>query len=275
MTARLALIAGQGDLPAALYGALDAPPMVCAVMGHEPNSLTPDWIFRLETLGSLINDLAAGEVSEVCLCGSIRRPQIDPAAIDAATFPLIPALQAALAAGDDGALRAVMALFEERGLKIRAAHEIAPSLLAPLGILGAMPSDPSLDADLAAARLALQDMGSGDIGQAVVARDGKVIAREDARGTDAMLADLSQPDSDTGDPRGKGGVLIKAPKPGQDLRADLPTIGPDTATGAQGAGLRGIAVAAGATLVLDRASLAHACDKRGLFLCGVDACMFS
>lgn len=270
MTGRVALIAGRGDLPAALAGALDVPPVICALSGQEPNGLVPDKTFRLETLGSLIKALEQQGVTEVCLCGGIERPEIDPSTIDAETRPLIPVLQTALSSGDDGALRAVMGLFEAQGISIRAAHEIAPGLLAPFGQIGTVAPDRDLEADLAAAMDALTEMAAADVGQAVIVRNGTVIAREPQTGTDALLSDLG------GDPaRAEGAVLVKAPKPGQDLRADLPTIGPGTVAGARRAGLRGIVVAAGACLVLDRASVVTACDAAGLFLFGADPCTFS
>lgn len=268
MTGRVALIAGRGDLPAALAGALSPRPVVCALMGQEPNGLVPDNLFRLETLGSLIATLSRDGVTDVCLCGGIERPEIDPAAIDAETLPLIPVLKGALAAGDDGALRAVMGLFEARGMTIRAAHEIAPSLLAPSGRIGAHEPDAMLGANLAAASDALSQMAKADLGQAVILRDGAVLAREDERGTDALLADMAVLGA-------AGAILVKAPKPGQDLRADLPTIGPDTVKAAKQAGLSGIVVAAGASIVLDRDAVIAACDAAGLFLYGADPCTFS
>lgn len=268
MTGRVALIAGRGDLPAALAGALQPPPIVCALMGQEPNGLEPDKLFRLETLGSLITGLLRDGVTEVCLCGAIKRPDIDPTAIDSDTMALIPVLKTALTSGDDGALRAVMGLFEAQGIAIRAAHEIAPALLAPAGVIGAKVPDCRMGANLSAASAALSEMAKADLGQAVIVRDGSVFACEDERGTDALLSDMAASGA-------MDAVLVKAPKPGQDLRADLPTIGPETVKAAQQAGLAGIVVAAGATLVLDRDAVIAACDAAGLFLYGADPCTFS
>ncbi len=133
-------------------------------------------------------------------------------------------------------------------------------------------------------------MGAADIGQALVVAQGQVIAVEAQPGTDWMLASLLARGGErlpTGglfdDPfgvaadvfggpavmprRGRdpalppGGVLYKAPKPGQDLRADLPAIGPETVRGAAAAELEGIVIEAGGVMLLDRAATVAAADR--------------
>lgn len=255
----LALIAGRGGLPAAVHAAQAAPPLVCALRGNPPDTLAVDVGFRIETLGTFLQDLTARGVTDLCLCGAIDRPAINPAALDAATRPLLPLFMQALAEGDDGALRLIMRLIEAQGMRIRAAHELAPELVMPAGIATrAGPCDRHAG-DVQAALAVLADQGWADLGQACVIRAGHVLAREDARGTDAMLADLA-PDAPG------GGILFKAPKPGQDHRADLPAIGPETVRGAVRARLDGIVIAAGGVIVLDRAGVVSALDAAGLFL---------
>ena len=215
----LALIAGTGALPGEVVEALADRPLICAMEGFTPDALTADIIFPLEQLGSFLADLKARGVTQICLAGAVRRPTIDPARIDAATMPLVPILQQAMMSGDDGALRAVIGIFEQAGLSVRAAHEIAPSLLPPLGCLTeAQPSDADkADADRAAG--ILRAMGTADIGQACAVLKGQALAVESIFGTDWMLQSLTQR------PDAGGGVLFKGPKPDQDRRADLPTIG--------------------------------------------------
>ncbi|SIS78941.1 hypothetical protein SAMN05421759_103283 [Roseivivax lentus] len=294
----LALIAGRGALPGAVAATRVEKPLVCALAGNPPDSLLPDLTFRIETLGSLLADLTARGVTALCLCGGIDRPQIDPAAIDAATEPLVPRLKEALSQGDDGALRVVMALFEEAGFTILAAHEAAPDLLLPPGTptRRAPPAIAATEARVGDRVIA--EMGRADQGQACVIRGTEVLAREDARGTDAMLAGLAGGPGATGGagqgaglgdpadflmdttydvlggaadwlsgagPRGAG-CLCKAPKPAQDRRADLPAIGPDTVTGAAAAGLAGLVIEAGGVIVLDRAKTLARADELGLYL---------
>jgi DUF1009 family protein len=289
----LALICGAGNLPAAVAAALPEPPVVCALSGFAPEGLTPEITFRIETLGSLLAMLKARGVTRVCLCGHIRRPTVDLAALDDATLPLVPRLRDALMQGDDGALRVVLALFQEAGFGILAAHEAAPGLLPAQGVptRAGLPDAVAALAVLGDATLA--ELGRADAGQACVIREGQVVAREGPEGTDAMLAALAARDrapvSGAADPlswlvdgvdaalgqaadwlsnapQRRAGILFKAPKPGQDRRADLPVIGPGTAQAAAAAGLAGIVIEAGGVMVLHPARVIAALDAAGLFL---------
>lgn len=256
----LALIAGTGALPGEVVARLDTRPLICALEGFEPDDLTPDLVFPLEQLGSFIAQIKARGVTEICMAGAVRRPPVDPARIDAQTMPLVPILQKAIMSGDDGALRAIIGIFEDAGMTVRAAHEIAPEILPPLGRLTqAQPSDGDLgDADRAAG--ILRAMGSADIGQACVVLKGQALAVEGIFGTAWMLQSLTQR------PDAGGGILFKGPKPDQDRRADMPAIGPDTVTDAVSAGLTGIVIEKGGVIVLDRARVVAECDRLGIFL---------
>ena len=251
----LALIAGQGALPLAVARAQDVPPLVWALEGFAPDGLTPDAEFRLETLGSALAALKARGVTQVCLCGRIRRPQIDPARIDAATAPLVPRLAQALALGDDGALRIVIALFEEAGMAVLAAHEAAPGLLPPAGVPTRAAPGAGAEAAAAWGDRAIAAMGAGDLGQAAIVTAEGIAATETDAGTDALIAGHSG-----------AGWLYKAPKPEQDRRADLPTIGPETARRVVDAGLEGIIVEAGGVMVLDLPQVIETLDAAGRVL---------
>lgn len=290
----LALIAGTGVLPVALGARLNQPYVVCALDGVVP-ALTVDIPFRIEHLGSFLDLLKERGVTTICMAGAIKRPSIDPAAIDAATLPLVPRIHTALAAGDDGALRVVISIFEENGFAIRAAHEIAPDLLPEAGIHTSAKPRPSHRADAVCGEKTIADMGAQDTGQACVVRGAQVLAREAVDGTDAMLKRLQSKGlggnaqdmfgalSDTvtdvidgvaewlsgpdATPIGDdGAILFKAPKPNQDRRADLPVIGPETAANAAAAGLAGIVIEAGGVMLLNRAEVLATLSAHGMFL---------
>lgn len=256
----IALIAGRGALPAELIARLPKRPMVCAVAGSEPDTVEADITFRLEQLGSFLEELKSRGATEVCLAGAVTRPQIDPGAIDSATLPLVPVLQAAIAAGDDGALRAVIGILEQSGFAVKAAHEIAPDLLMDEGVPTKVQPGEIDKADAERASVIAFGLSAADIGQACAVRSGQAIAIETLFGTDWMLASLANR------PDGQGGLFYKAPKAGQDRRADLPTIGPATVEGAAMAGLNGIVLEAEGVIVLDREEVIAACDRRGMFL---------
>ena len=290
----LALVAGQGALPGLILRSRPAV-LVCELEGFTSDLAKDPVVFRIEWLGSFLEDLKERGVTEVCFAGRVGRPALDPSAIDAATMPLVPRMMQALQAGDDGALRLVCDIFEEAGVTVRAAHEILPDLLPPEGVLTRKGPGRESDRDVARAVAAHATLGAADIGQAVVVAGGQVIAVEAMPGTDWMLASLLERETvfaPTGglldDPLGfaadifggpaqtprkrrdpalsKGGLLYKAPKPGQDRRVDLPAIGPDTVRGAAAADLDGIVIEAGGVMVLDREATVSAADAAGLFL---------
>ncbi len=293
----LALIAGTGDLPTALVAALPVRPVICALDGFAP-ALDVDITFRIEQLGTFLAELGDRGVTQICMAGAVRRPAVDPDAIDALTQPLVPRIMAALGKGDDGALRVIIEILEEAGFQVVAAHEVAPDLLPAGGVLTkATPDDWAL-ADAAAGQACVATMGDADLGQACVIRKAELLAKEDDAGTDAMLERLAPPAADGSPDKGpfstvantvgtllgdaadwlsggnsvdpalpaRGGVLFKGPKPNQDRRADLPVIGPATAVRASAAGLSGIVIEVDGVMVLDRDAVVEILDAQGMFL---------
>ena len=295
---RVALIAGQGALPNVLADALGRAGrdwFACHLDGFPPEGVGQSRAFRIERLGSLIAALREEGVTEACFAGAIARPPLDPGAVDAATMPLVPRMLQALRAGDDGALRVVIALFEEAGMRVVGADDLAPDLTA-LPVTGT-PSARDR-ADIARAAEVHAALGAADVGQGCVVAGGRVLAVEAAPGTDWMLAGLVRrpaapvPAQDGlfgGDllggaaewmsggaaavepslpafDRPEGGVFFKAAKAGQDRRIDLPTIGPRTVRLVAAAGLSGLALERGGVLVLEREAVAALLDAHGLFL---------
>lgn len=240
----LALVSGRGALPATVAGAQTSPPLICVLEGFDPDGLVADITFRLERLGSLMGDLHARGVTEVCFCGSIERPEFDPGLIDAATQPLVPTLQSAFAAGDDSALRGIISLFQDAGFRIRGAHDLAPQIVIAEGHHGAGTLDPGMEADIARADAVLSVLAPLDVGQACVVGGGQVWGIEASGGTDHLLRTLPARAS------GARAVLVKAPKAGQDMRVDMPTVGPETISAIKAAGLAGLVVDAGQVVLL-------------------------
>ncbi|GAB4386968.1 MAG: UDP-2,3-diacylglucosamine diphosphatase LpxI [Albidovulum sp.] len=222
--------------------------------------------FRLERLAVLLDTLAARGVGRVVLAGAIRRPPLDPEAFDPRTATLVPRLAAAMSQGDDAALREVIAILEDWGFRVVGAEEVVPGLVPGPGILTGTPSAADR-ADAARAAAIVAALGPLDIGQGAVVAQGLCLALEALPGTDAMLQFVAERAAGLRpDPAGARGVLYKAPKPGQDRRVDLPTLGPETVRAAARAGLAGIAWEAGGVLLLDRAAMVAAAEAAGLFL---------
>jgi hypothetical protein len=253
-----AIIAGAGTLPRLLAEA--GPALTVRFEGAPGGTGGADLTARFERLGQLFADLRARDVTELCLAGAMRRVRFDPDALDATTADLLPGLQRAMGQGDDALLRRIVAIFEAEGFALRGAHEVRPDLLAPEGVVHGLLAS---GGDAARARAVLGALGPLDVGQAAVAADGQILGIETLQGTDAMLAFVA----DTAP--GSGGVLVKRAKPGQDLRVDMPAIGPDTVEGAARAGLSGIEVQAGHVRYLDPDAVRAACAEHGVALWAV------
>lgn len=224
-------------------------------------------------LAAILKLLRAWGPALVVPAGGVSRPS--PAAILNAGAALRnrEALRAIAGGGDDRLLRAALALVEEEGHTVIGVHEAAPDLLCPAGTVGHRAPDAEAAASIRTGRNVLAALSPFDLGQAVTVSGDRVIAVEGPEGTDRMLARAR---ALARRPFGRGRpppamVLVKAPKLGQDLRVDLPAIGPRTVVNAAAAGCVGLAVEAGGTLVIDRAATAAEADRLGLFLVGYEA----
>lgn len=250
----LALIAGTGGLPPAIL-AHHPDALVFGLDGFSPE-VRVDQMFRLEHLGSFLAELTDRGVTQVCFAGAVKRPRVDPTQVDVATVPLIPVIKAAMAKGDDGALRAVMQVFEAHGLQMVAAHDLMPNLLPAAGVPTKAKPNGGMMAEAVLGESVVAKLGALDRGQACVISGGQMLAEEGPDGTDAMLATFST----------DSGILYKAPKPTQDRRADLPVIGAGTAQAVIDAGLDGIVIAAGGVMVLEFDVVVSALDAAGKVL---------
>src|SRR4029077_5591889 len=195
---------------------------------------------------------------DVVLIGSVVRPAIWKIRPGFKTLRLLPPIGGLLRRGDDRLLKGVAAIFEEHGFRLVGAHEIAPDILIPEGPLGRERPTARDHADIAPALPLLDATTTFDVGQAVVVADARVLAIEAAEGTDRMLARIAELRQSGRIAAAAGrGVLVKAAKRDQDRRVDLPSIGPQTVEGAARAGLAGIAVGAGSTIVAEPESVRH------------------
>ncbi|CAM3148149.1 LpxI family protein [Paracoccus nototheniae] len=260
---RIAIIAGLGALAPAIAARLDDP-AIFALEGFAPEGL-PATPFRLERLVPFMDELHAQGIGRVIFAGAIRRPRLDPEAFDTRTAQLVPRILTAMQSGDDAALRVVLDIFEENDLSICSVSEIAPDLIPGEGVLTGQPSDADRR-DVARAAQILAQTGPLDLGQGVVVAQGLCLALETLPGTQAMLDFAALHGDLRPNPTGARGVLYKAPKPGQDRRIDLPTLGPDSVDQAAAAGLAGIAWAAGGVILLQRDEMLRRAQAAGLFL---------
>lgn len=267
----LGILAGSGVMPGQVAAAARAAGRGVFLVGlegfAEPAVLAPypHEVIRVLAVGRILAALRRHECRELVLVGPVRRPSLLGLRPDAEGARILARIGRAAFAGDDGLLAAVLRVLGEEGFRVIGAHEVLREVLAPAGLLSEASPDAVAMADIARGIAVAQALGAVDVGQGCVVQQGIVLAVEAAEGTDAMLArcaGLAWP--------GPGGVLVKLVKPGQDRRADLPTVGPETVRGAAAAGLRGIAFEAGGTLLADRDATLSGAAAAGLFLIGLD-----
>jgi UDP-2,3-diacylglucosamine hydrolase len=266
---RLGIVAGGGGLPRRLVEACRAAGRDIFVLALE-GAADPETVESVAhawcRLGAAARGLALlreNNVTELVLAGGVRRPSIAMLRPDWRAAKLFARI-GYKALGDDGLLSAIVGEFEREGFRVIGADQLLVSGLAPEGVLGSLRPDAQALADIEHGERIARALGALDIGQAVVVQQGLVLGVEAIEGTDALLrrcAGLRR--------EGPGGVLVKVEKPGQEQRADRPTIGAQTVALGAEAGLRGIAVEAGATIVLDRDEVISAADRTGLFVIGI------
>ena len=207
---------------------------------------------------------------DLVLIGTLVRPTIRQLRLDIETLRVMPRIIRAYRGGDDHLLSGIGRILEDYGFRLVGAHEVAPQILAPLGHVGRFAPTPRDEADITRALALLAATGPFDVGQAAVVADGRVLAVEAAEGTDHMLAHIAEMRRGGRIRSAAGtGVLVKAPKPSQDRRFDLPTVGPSTVEHIAAAGLAGLAVVAGGVIIVEPARVMALADKANIFVAGV------
>ena len=274
----IGLIAAGGVMPFAVADSLTARginPVLFALRGAcDPvgvERFRHHWI-SIGQLGKATRLFRAENCRDLVFIGTLVRPALSEVRLDWGTLRVIGRVWAAFRGGDDHLLSGIGRILEQDGFRMVGIKDVAPDLLMPEGCLTLEAPDEKAAADIARGREVLRALSPFDIGQATVVIDGHVVGVEDIEGTDGLLARVARLRAE-GRIRARTarGVLVKAPKSGQDLRFDLPTMGPRTVEGAAAAKLAGIAIVAGNTIVVEPQAVIEAADAAGLFVTGLSA----
>ena len=270
MTDTLGIIAGSGPLPVHVARAAQAAGRDVFIIGLEGHAEAarlapfPHAFMRMGAAVRMLALLREKGCRDLVLVGPVKRPSFRDLRPDGEGMRLVGRIGRAAFAGDDGLLKAVIRVLGEEGFRVVGAHEVLGGLIGRAGLLTKVAPDDQARSDIARGVAVCRALGSADVGQGCVVQAGIVLAVEAVEGTDAMLSrcgPLAWP--------GPGGVLVKLVKPGQDRRADLPTIGEQTVRSAIAAGLRGLAFEGGGTIIMDRGSMIAAADAAGFFIVGL------
>lgn len=271
----LGLIAGGGTMPLRLADAATKAgrPVICILVegfaAPADYARFPHEVVPLGRIGRMLDVLRAHGARDLVMAGRVARPSLLSFRFDAEGMRLVAKLgRRAIFGGDDGLLSAVLRVLREEGFRPLGPQDLLGELLVPEGVLTSRAPDAEQRADIARGIAVARALGAADVGQGCVVQQGLVLGVEAIEGTDALLARCAGLRRD-----GAGGVLVKLVKPQQEIRADLPTIGPETVRGAATAGLAGIAIEArsghAGTLVVDRAETVAAAEAAGLFLIAI------
>lgn len=267
---KLGIFAGSGDLPGRIIS-------TCREGGRDVFVVAFDGITDAEAIGdaphawvglgaidktiTLMHEAGCGDV---VMAGPVDRISLSSLAIDRRGLKVL-MRHGMSALGDNKLLSLIVAELEGENFRVVGIDDILSDILAPAGPIGTLVPDDEAQADIDAGVAVARALGALDVGQAVVVQQGVVLGVEAAEGTDALLARCA-----TLRYEGRGGVMVKLKKPGQERRADLPTVGLRTIEAAQKAGLVGIVVEAGGSIVVDRVDVGRAADAAGLFVVGIE-----
>ncbi len=274
----IGIIAGGGVMPFAIADAIrkrGGKPFLFAIRGFcDPQRVAefPHHWIALGQVGRLTRLMHAEGCGDVVFIGGLIRPALSDLRLDWGTVRAIPAIARAMRGGDDHLLSGISRIFEQHGFRVVGIKDVAPELLMPQGSITRLAPDAGMTADIAKGRELLNALGPYDVGQAVVVIDGHAVGVEDIEGTDGLLLRVARLRNE-GRIRAKAGrgVLVKAPKITQDLRFDLPTLGPKTIEGLTVARLAGAGIVAGQSQIAEPQTMIAEADRAGVFVVGLPA----
>ncbi|MEL6790020.1 MAG: UDP-2,3-diacylglucosamine diphosphatase LpxI [Pseudomonadota bacterium] len=270
---KIGIIAGGGNLPVRLAqtcGAQQTPYFMIRLAGMADAALDdqPGETVPITEAGRIFSRLHDHDCDAVVLAGNVQRPNFLTLKPDWRGAALLPKLAKAALKGDGAILASLVDAFEAEGFAVIGADELLAAEVASRGAMtGVVPAAADF-LDMVKARQVIAALGRFDVGQGAVVCGGQVWAIEAAEGTDAMLDRCIDVRTRLDLPRGTG-VLVKMPKPGQELRVDLPTIGPETIRRAKLAGLAGVAVEAHGAIIIDRIQTLQYAEDQSVFVYGI------
>lgn len=272
----IGILAGGGSLPREIAEAVverGGRVRIVAIKGEadEIGAGLPHVLVNWGAIGRIVRTFRDAGCRDLLIIGGVRRPDLWRLEPDLGFFLSLPALlRIVRSGGDDDVLRRVVSFFEGKGFRVVGPLDVAPGLVIGEGAFGRAAPESRHARDIALGFEIVRRLGTFDIGQGVIVEDGRLRGIEGVEGTDALLARAGtmRREAAQGGAMTRGGVLVKSPKPGQELRVDLPAIGPKTIDAVSSARLAGVAVLAGHVLAAERDRMRERADAAGVFVFG-------
>lgn len=267
----LGIIAGSGELPRVIIEACrenGRPYFVIALqdmVDAETIEMAGDRLatIRFGSIGKAFELLHKHDVTELVMAGRVTRPKLTSIRPDMTGAKLLARISPHLLNGDNQLLSTIVTFLEEEGFRVVGAEEAVRDLITPEGMIGSIYPDKRAQADIETGARIARAIGALDIGQAVIIQNGLTLGVEAMEGTDGLILRCESLKLED-----KGGVLVKVKKPQQEKRVDLPTIGVSTIERIAQCGFAGVAIEAGASLILNRREVARRADALGVFVIG-------
>ena len=259
----LAIISGSGKLPILIKNAYKN---AIDVTFTDSEKVTENKVVKceFEKLGFLFDSLKKNRIRRVVMAGAINRPQLNQNKLDEYTLSIMPTLSTKLVQGDNELLSFIADEFEKNGYQIVGASEILPNLILKPGFVCGTPYE-FITRDVKKADKILKLLSPEDIGQGVVIENGLVLGIETLQGTNELLRFVAETSLQLR--KGNtGGIFVKRPKANQNLRFDMPVIGPETVKLAFEAGLRGLVVSPNSVIILDKEKCIQIAEANNFFI---------
>lgn len=267
----LGIISGSGFLPSEIINHCLKNQQKFFLIAFEgitpPNSVPQnaphEWV-NIGSIGKALKTLRENGVQKIVMAGRVGRPAFSTLRLDTSGLRLLSRLSKLKTANDNEVFSEIIKFIENAGFEVIGADDVLADIVVQHGAIGKIQPDKIAQKDIEIGKKIALEIGKLDIGQAVIVQNGMVLGVEGAEGTDGLIKRCADIHND-----GLGGVLVKMKKPTQDRRVDLPSIGIKTIENIAANKLRGIAVEAGSTLIINRAEVIAKANELGVFVVGV------
>lgn len=263
----IGIIAGSGELPFSIATSYASQGGKCyiAALEREANLQllqdTPYQSFRIGMVGAIIEYFHKFNVQNVIFAGGIKRPNFWSIKVDMVGRALLARIIKQKFLGDDTILRIVADFLEKKGFKIISSQEILLDNLDDINIITKATPLPSDIIDIELGVKLLTTLSGLDVGQSVIIEDGYILGIEAAEGTDNLIKRCVELRK-----KPQGGVLVKMLKLDQDIRLDIPTIGPDTIVNLANQSYNGLAISKDKVIIINPKTTIELANSLGLFI---------
>ena len=273
MTKTLGIIAGEGEMPITVMKSAVLKKIPFVVLNISKRKIRRKSNIKVINLtvgeiGKGIDFLKKHKCQKIVFAGKPNRPKFSELKIDYKGLKYLPKIMSSLKIGDSAIFSSIINIFESQGFQVIAPQDIADDLVSKENFLTNKKPNKQDILDIKKGISIMKSIGKFDIGQAIIVSNGLTVAIEGIEGTDLLIKRSKILLDKLGSKSKKQGVLVKLPKPTQDRRIDLPTIGTRTVKLCQKINISGIAIQSNGTIILEKTKTIKSANQKGLFLFG-------